>query len=56
MAVLKDMKKLCSSIVDPRKEKIAIAETYLPSSLSPIQTVTDEVDYAIPGNDDVIGL
>lgn len=57
---IKDMKKLpsCMFIVDPRKEKIAIAEA---KKLGiPVVAIVDtncdpdEVDYVIPGNDDAI--
>ncbi len=57
---IKDMKKLPSAlfIVDPRKEKIAIAEA---KKLGiPVVAIVDtncdpeEVDYVIPGNDDAI--
>ena len=57
---IKDMKKLPGAmfIVDPRKEKIAIAEA---KKLSiPVVAIVDtncdpdEVDYVIPGNDDAI--
>ena len=57
---IKDMRKLPSAlfIVDPRKEKIAIAEA---KKLGiPVVAIVDtncdpeEVDYVIPGNDDAI--
>lgn len=57
---IKDMKKLPSAlfIVDPRKEKIAVAEA---KKLGiPIVAIVDtncdpdEIDYVIPGNDDAI--
>ena len=57
---IKDMDKLpgCLFIVDPRKEKIAVAEA---KKLGiPIVAIVDtncdpdEVDYVIPGNDDAI--
>ncbi len=57
---IKDMKKLpgCLFIVDPRKEKIAVAEA---KKLGiPIVAIVDtncdpdDVDYVIPGNDDAI--
>ena len=57
---IKDMKKLPSAlfVVDPRKEKIAVAEA---SKLGiPIVAIVDtncdpdEIDYVIPGNDDAI--
>ena len=57
---IKDMKKLLGAmfIVDPRKEKIAIAEA---KKLNiPVVAIVDtncdpdEVDYVIPGNDDAI--
>ncbi len=57
---IKDMKKLPGAlfIVDPRKEKIAVAEA---KKLNiPIVAIVDtncdpdEVDYVIPGNDDAI--
>ncbi len=57
---IKDMKKLPGAmfIVDPRKEKIAIAEA---KKLNiPVVAIVDtncdpeEVDYVIPGNDDAI--
>ena len=57
---IKDMKKLPGAlfIVDPRKEKIAIAEAHKLGI--PIVAIVDtncdpeEVDYVIPGNDDAI--
>ena len=57
---IKDMKKLPGAlfVVDPKKEKIAIAEA---KKLNiPVVAIVDtncdpeEVDYAIPGNDDAI--
>ena len=57
---IKDMKKLPGAllIVDPRKERIAVAE---PKPLvTPVVAIVDtncdpdEVDYVIPGNDDAI--
>ena len=57
---IKDMKKLPGAlfIVDPRKEKIAVAEA---KKLGiPVVAIVDtncdpdEVDYVIPGNDDAI--
>jgi small subunit ribosomal protein S2 len=60
MGGIKDMKKLPGAlfIVDPRKEKIAVAEA---KKLNiPIVAIVDtncdpdEVDYVIPGNDDAI--
>ncbi len=57
---IKDMEKLPSAIfvVDPKKERIAVAEA---SKLSiPIVAIVDtncnpeEIDYVIPGNDDAI--
>ncbi|MBR6616347.1 MAG: 30S ribosomal protein S2, partial [Oscillospiraceae bacterium] len=57
---IKDMKKLPGAlfIVDPRKEKIAVAEA---KKLNiPIVAIVDtncdpdEVDFVIPGNDDAI--
>ena len=57
---IKDMKKLPGAmfIVDPRKEKIAIAEA---KKLNiPVVAIVDtncdpdEIDYVIPGNDDAI--
>lgn len=57
---IKDMKKLPGAlfVVDPRKEKIAIAEA---KKLGiPVVAIVDtncdpeEVDYVIPGNDDAI--
>ena len=58
--LLKDMKKLPGAlfIVDPRKERIAVAEA---KKLNiPIVAIVDtncdpdEIDYVIPGNDDAI--
>ncbi len=57
---IKDMEKLPSAIfiVDPKKEKIAIAEAITLSI--PIVAIVDtncnpeEIDYVIPGNDDAI--
>lgn len=57
---IKDMKKLPSAlfIVDPRKEKIAVAEAHKLGI--PIVAIVDtncdpdEIDYVIPGNDDAI--
>ena len=60
MGGIKDMKKLPGAlfIVDPRKEKIAVAEA---KKLGiPVVAIVDtncdpdEVDYVIPGNDDAI--
>ena len=57
---IKDMKKLPGAlfIVDPRKEKIAVAEA---KKLGiPVVAIVDtncdpdEADYVIPGNDDAI--
>jgi len=57
---IKEMKKLPSAmfVVDPRKEKIAVAEA---KKLGiPIVAIVDtncdpdEIDYVIPGNDDAI--
>ena len=57
---IKDMKKIpqCMFVVDPRKEKIAIAEA---KKLGiPVVAIVDtncdpdDVDYVIPGNDDAI--
>ena len=57
---IKDMKKLPGAlfVVDPRKEKIAVAEA---KKLGiPVVAIVDtncdpdEVDYVIPGNDDAI--
>ena len=57
---IKDMKQIpaCMFVVDPRKEKIAIAEA---KKLGiPVVAIVDtncdpdEVDYVIPGNDDAI--
>ncbi len=57
---IKDMKKIPSAIfvVDPRKEKIAVAEAQKLGI--PIVAIVDtncdpdEIDYVIPGNDDAI--
>ena len=57
---IKDMKKLPSAlfVVDPRKEKIAVAEARKLGI--PIVAIVDtncdpdEIDYVIPGNDDAI--
>lgn len=57
---IKDMKKLPSAlfIVDPRKEKIAVAEAHKLGI--PIVAIVDtncdpdEIDHVIPGNDDAI--
>jgi small subunit ribosomal protein S2 len=57
---IKDMKKLPAAlfIVDPRKEKIAVAEAHKLGI--PIVAIVDtncdpdEIDYVIPGNDDAI--
>ena len=57
---IKDMKKLPGAlfVVDPRKEKIAVAEA--PKLGIPVVAIVDtncdpdEVDYVIPGNDDAI--
>ena len=57
---IKDMKKLPAAIfvVDPKKEKIAVAEAIKLSI--PIVAIVDtncnpeEIDYVIPGNDDAI--
>jgi len=60
LAGIKDMKELPAAIfvVDPKKEKIAVAEA---NKLSiPIVAIVDtncnpeEIDYVIPGNDDAI--
>ncbi|MEG0116007.1 MAG: 30S ribosomal protein S2, partial [Hydrogenoanaerobacterium sp.] len=60
MGGIKEMKKLPGAmfVVDPRKEKIAVAEA---KKLGiPIVAIVDtncdpdEVDYVIPGNDDAI--
>ena len=60
MGGIKDMKKLPGAlfIVDPRKERIAVAEA---KKLGiPIVAIVDtncdpdEIDYVIPGNDDAI--
>ena len=57
---IKDMKKLPSAlfVVDPRKERIAVAEAHKLGI--PIVAIVDtncdpdEIDYVIPGNDDAI--
>ena len=57
---IKDMKKLPGAlfIVDPRKERIAVAEAH--KLHIPIVAIIDtncdpdEIDYPIPGNDDAI--
>ena len=57
---IKDMKKLPGAlfIVDPRKEKIAVAEAH--KLKIPVVAIVDtncdpdEIDYVIPGNDDAI--
>ncbi len=57
---IKDMEKLPAAIfvVDPKKEKIAVAEAIKLSI--PIVAIVDtncnpeEIDYVIPGNDDAI--
>ncbi|MBQ6530108.1 MAG: 30S ribosomal protein S2, partial [Clostridia bacterium] len=57
---IKEMKKLPGAmfVVDPRKEKIAIAEAHKLNI--PVVAIVDtncdpdEVDYVIPGNDDAI--
>lgn len=57
---IKDMKKIPAAmfIVDPRKEKIAVAEAHKLGI--PIVAIVDtncdpdEIDYVIPGNDDAI--
>ena len=44
-------------VVDPRKERIAVAEArklHIQSSVSLIQTDPDEIDHVIPANDDAI--
>ena len=54
---VKDMKKLPGAmfVVDPRKEKNAIAEARkLKIPVVAINCDPDEVDYVIPGNDDAI--
>lgn len=57
---IKEMKKLPSAlfVVDPRKEKIAIAEArklHIPIvAIVDTNCDPDEVDYVIPGNDDAI--
>ena len=57
---IKEMKKLpdCMFVVDPRKEKIAIAEARklgIPVvAIVDTNCDPDEVDYVIPGNDDAI--
>lgn len=57
---IKDMKKLPSAlfVVDPRKEKIAVAEAHklgIPVvAIVDTNCDPDEVDYVIPGNDDAI--
>ncbi len=57
---VKDMKKLPSAlfIIDPRKERIAIAEArklHIPVvAIVDTNCDPDEVDYVIPGNDDAI--
>ena len=57
---IKDMKKLPGAlfVVDPRKEKIAVAEAHklgIPVvAIVDINCDPDEVDYVIPGNDDAI--
>ncbi|MBQ7573358.1 MAG: 30S ribosomal protein S2 [Clostridia bacterium] len=57
---IKDMKKLPGAmfVVDPRKEKIAIAEAHklgIPVvAIVDTNCDPDEVDYVIPGNDDAI--
>ncbi len=60
MGGIKDMKKLPGAlfIVDPRKERIAVAEAHKLGI--PIVAIVDtncdpdEIDYVIPGNDDAI--
>ena len=57
---IKDMKKLPGAlfVVDPRKEKIAVAEAH--KLHIPVVAIVDtncdpdDVDYVIPGNDDAI--
>ncbi len=57
---IKDMKELpaCMFVVDPRKEKIAIAEAKrlgIPVvAIVDTNCDPDEIDYVIPGNDDAI--
>ncbi len=57
---IKDMKKLPGAlfVVDPRKEKIAVAEAHklgIPVvAIVDTNCDPDEVDYVIPGNDDAI--
>ncbi len=57
---IKDMKKLPGAlfVVDPRKEKIAVAEAHklgIPVvAIVDTNCDPDEVDYEIPGNDDAI--
>ena len=57
---IKDMKKLPGAlfVVDPKKEKIAIAEAHklgIPVvAIVDTNCDPDEVDYVIPGNDDAI--
>ena len=57
---IQDMKKLPGAlfVVDPRKEKIAVAEAHklgIPVvAIVDTNCDPDEVDYVIPGNDDAI--
>ena len=57
---IKDMKKLPGAmfVVDPRKEKIAVAEAHklgIPVvAIVDTNCDPDDVDYVIPGNDDAI--
>ena len=57
---VKDMKKLPGAlfIVDPRKERIAVAEArklHIPIvAIVDTNCDPDEIDYVIPGNDDAI--
>ena len=57
---IKDMKKLPDAlfIIDPRKERIAVAEAQklnIPIvSIVDTNCDPDEIDYVIPGNDDAI--
>ena len=51
---IKEMNKLPAAmfVVDPRKEKIAVAEAHKLGI--PVIAIVDEIDYAIPGNDAAI--
>ena len=57
---IKDMNKLPAAmfVVDPRKEKIAVAEAHklgIPViAIVDTNCDPDEIDYVIPGNDDAI--